>query len=202
MREQRLIIERILDGSEEAWRDFVIEHESLLRATIARYVDDDEARADIFAGVLAKLRDGRLGSWDGRSTLRTWLWAVARNACRDWYRGERGTRHVLGILGDLPPLSARFFRLYYLERLQLHEIVDALRLEFGESVDCLDLIEARDRVESVARRRGLGPLLERLLFPVPFAPRREPAGAPPVLLGDRELLRRAFADLALSLIHI
>ncbi|MBN1885873.1 MAG: sigma-70 family RNA polymerase sigma factor [Candidatus Krumholzibacteriota bacterium] len=193
------LIERIRSGDDGAWRSFVSAHAPLIRATIARFVDGDEARADLFAETLAKLRGGGLASWRGRSTLGTWLWAVTRNICRDWYRSERGTRHVLQAVRDLAPVEARFFRLFYLQRLQMHEVMEALRLEFGTEFSWLDLLDVRDRVEAAARDKGLGRLIERLLVPAVLPPPETRAAAPPELLGDRALLRRAFDDLATAI---
>lgn len=67
-------------GDEDAWREFSERFFDFVRTFTQRFVHD-RAAADVADTVIADLwKRGRLAQYDGRSTLRTWLGAVAAHA--------------------------------------------------------------------------------------------------------------------------
>lgn len=67
-------------GDEDAWREFSQRFFDYVRTFTQRFVHD-RAAADVADTIIADLwTRGRLAQYDGRSTLRTWLGAVAAHA--------------------------------------------------------------------------------------------------------------------------
>jgi RNA polymerase sigma-70 factor (ECF subfamily) len=83
MDEDELPISRVLAGDREAFRGLIARHQAAVCATIAalqpRGSDCEDLAQDVF---LAAFR--HLGQFDSlRGSFRTWLLAIARNACRN-----------------------------------------------------------------------------------------------------------------------
>lgn len=76
-------------GDDEAWREFRERYFEYIRAFTKRFVHG-RAAADVADDVIADLwQRGRLAQFDGRSTLRTWLGAVAAHAAINAGKVER-----------------------------------------------------------------------------------------------------------------
>ncbi len=158
------LVARILAGDEGAWSAFVVEYSPRIRATMLRYVRDPETIENLYVELLGKLKQGKLARFDFRSSLSTWLFVVARNHCRDYYRSTRGVRHVLTAVSSLGPREKRFFTLHYLDGLSLPETFESLRAE-RRDLTYLDLFELRESVRTVVAEKHLGRVLDRLLSP-------------------------------------
>ncbi len=166
------LVKKILDGEEKAWHEFVETHTPYIRNIIAGYAGDRELAADLFTSLLEKLVTEKLSGFKGKSTLKTWLFIVTGNHCRDHFRSENGIRHVKKAAAGLCRLDRRFFELFYLDGLQFGEVIESLRLEMGKEITFLDLFEADRRVGAHMAGQKLGRLLDKLL-----ACRRSPGRA-------------------------
>ncbi len=95
--EDMALVRRCLAGDEEAWRRVVDEHRPRMIHLAARVLRASAA-ADTVDGAIADLWERRkLALYQGRSTLATWLGAVAINAALNALRaaGARGERTVV-----------------------------------------------------------------------------------------------------------
>jgi RNA polymerase sigma-70 factor, ECF subfamily len=79
--EQRLL-EAARGGDEQAFRRIVERHRALLHAHCYRMLGSVEDADDALQDTLVRAWRG-LPGFDGRSALRTWLYAIATNVCRD-----------------------------------------------------------------------------------------------------------------------
>jgi RNA polymerase sigma factor (sigma-70 family) len=165
MDDERLLVRRILSGDDRAWHDFLEIYAPFLQRVIHRYIVDAETGRDLFVSLLEKLKTKKLSSFDGNSSLTTWLFIVAKNHCRDYYRSTKGVRHIMSALEDLASLDRRYFQLLYLERMPLREVYASLRLEVGDVLSFLDLIECEERIRKMIERKKLGNVLDKLLNP-------------------------------------
>lgn len=183
MEDELLLVEAIVSGDIDAWHWFVEEFTPYLRKTIGRYVKDHEVAHDLYVSLLEKLKKEKLKRFSGRSTLSTWLFIVARNHCRDYFRSSKGVRHILSALKDLDKLDRRFFELHYLQGFPIHEVLESLRLEMGKGISYMDLISCKERIKRKVAEKKLGKLLDRLLHPGQRAqlPSREEASYYPEL---------------------
>lgn len=77
---------RVLDGSEEAWHEFIDCYTGLLRHAIRRFVRDQDDAASIYVSVLERLYRGQLAQFKGEARFGTWLVFVARHAALDHRR--------------------------------------------------------------------------------------------------------------------
>lgn len=197
------LICRILDDDIDAWHRFIDVYTPYMKATIHRYSEDEDLAADLYVSLLAKLREGKLAVFSGRSTLPTWLVAVTINHCRDYFRSLKGTKHILTALRDLSAPTRRVFKLFYLQRLPLQAVYEAMRVEAGPAFSYPDLLESMERIRKRVTERKLGKILDRLLRPEVYGTGSErravTADSPPTHLllsysplPDRNLERKDF----------
>jgi len=156
--EAKCLVGAIARGDVSAWHRFVDAYAGLVHVVVRRYLAfaSDDDRRDLFVEILRKLRVGALETFDGRSSLATWLYIYARSRCIDLLRTSnlRPTRPARW--KTLSKLERRVFRLYWLERLAQVEIVRLL-CEEGHPVtldtlgSVLEGLEAR--MGERARRR-------------------------------------------------
>jgi DNA-directed RNA polymerase specialized sigma24 family protein len=165
MLDERTLIDRIRAGDTDAWHTFIERYSPRIRKTIHRYIDDPEVERDLYASLLEKLDGGKLERFDGRASLSTWLFAVARNHCRDYYRSAKGIRHVFTAIEGLGDAERRFFKLHYLQGLSLQATFESMRTEAGGGISYLDIFDYREAVRKVVAGKHLGRLLDRLLRP-------------------------------------
>ncbi len=165
MDEEALLVRDILAGDDRAWHRFVETYAPFLKRVIYHYVQDDELLGNLFVTLLEKLRNNKLRRFSGRSSLKTWLFIVAKNHCRDYFRSRSGVRHVLSALEDLEDMDRRFFKLFYMEHMPLREVHSSLGLEFGDTLSYLDLLECDERIRKRLSERKLGNIPDKLLNP-------------------------------------
>ncbi len=170
MDEESLLVRDILAGDLNAWHRFVETHETFLKRVIHQYVQDEELLDGLFVTLLEKLRKNKLRRFSGRSSLKTWLFIVAKNHCRDYFRSKSGIRHILSALEELEQLDRRFFKLFYMEHLSLREVHSSLGLEFGEGLSYIDLLECDERIRKRLAEKNLGNVPDKLLNPTRFIP--------------------------------
>jgi RNA polymerase sigma factor (sigma-70 family) len=163
MDEELLLVQHVLSGDERAWHHFIENYTPFLKKVIHRYVQDDELLLNLFVTLLEKLKKEKLRRFNGRSTLRTWLFIVTKNHCRDYFRSNSGVRHILSALEGMEHLDRRFFKLLYLEHVPLREVYASLRLEIGDTLSYIDLLECDERVRKRLKAKNLGNIPDKLL---------------------------------------
>ena len=177
MDDERALIKRILPSDTDAWQTFIEIYSPCIRKAIERHVKDPELASDLYVNLLEKLKTSKLGRFDSRSSLSTWLFVVARNHCRDFYRSTNGVRHLLTALKGLGDAERRFFKLHYIQGLSLQETFESMRLEAGGSISYLDIFDYRETIKSAIAAKHLGRLLDRLLRPESELMTLAPGGA-------------------------
>jgi DNA-directed RNA polymerase specialized sigma24 family protein len=165
MDDEQILIARIISGDQEAWTEFLGSYSALIQKTIARFVRNEEVARDLYATLLQKLRNGKLERFDYRSKLSTWLFVVARNHCRDYYRSTKGVRCLMTAIEGLGRAERRFFTLYYVERLSLPQVFQSMRLEFGNPFTYLGIADCMETIRRTLAQRKLGRMVDRLLRP-------------------------------------
>ncbi|MCX5752452.1 MAG: hypothetical protein NTW97_02265 [Candidatus Krumholzibacteria bacterium] len=163
--DESVLVERILSGDDEAWKAFCETYSPIIQRSIRRYVKDEESARDLYVSLLEKLKKGTLGSYRGASTLAAWLFAVARNHCRDYFRSASGVRHVMGMLKGMRPEERRFFELYYIQGMSMNEAYESMRSETGGAVSRVDVIECDEAIRRRIAKKQLAKLTGRLLRP-------------------------------------
>lgn len=90
LNDERLLVERCLEGDQRALRDFVERFQGLLYGVCLRILGDrheaEDAAQESFVRALR-----HLDRWDSQRTLRPWLLTIAANRCRSRLR-QRGHR--------------------------------------------------------------------------------------------------------------
>lgn len=165
MDEDSLLVQQILSGDDYAWHRFVENYAPFLKRVIHRYVQDDELLRNLFVTLLEKLKNEKLRRFSGRSSLRTWLFIVAKNHCRDYFRSRSGVRHILTALEGMKHIDRRFFQLLYLEHMPLRGVHSSLRFEFGDTLTYVDLLECDERIRKQLNAKKLGKVPDKLLNP-------------------------------------
>lgn len=159
------LVSRINAGDDEAWKIFCEIYSPAIERAIRRYVHDREAARDLYVSLLEKLRNGKLGSFNATSTLTAWLFIVTRNHCKDYYRSASGVRHVMGMLKGLRPVERRFFVLFYIQGLSLHEAYESLRSETGGEIQYHAVLECDEAIRRRIAKKSLEKLTSGLLRP-------------------------------------
>jgi DNA-directed RNA polymerase specialized sigma24 family protein len=165
MEEESLLVQHILSGDDNAWQHFVETYTPYMKRLIYRYVQNDELAGNLYVTLLEKLKKEKLRRFSGRSSLQTWLFIVTKNHCRDYFRSRSGVRHILSALDKLEHIDRRFFKLLYMERMPLREVYSSLRLEFGDTLSYVDLLDCDERVRKQLERKKLGNIPDKLLNP-------------------------------------
>jgi RNA polymerase sigma-70 factor (ECF subfamily) len=80
--QEHRLLEAARGGDEDAFRQIVDRHRGLLHAHCYRMLGSVHDADDALQDTLVKAWRG-LPGFDGRSALRTWLYAIATNVCRD-----------------------------------------------------------------------------------------------------------------------
>ena len=147
--QDRALVQAVLDGSTEAWHEFVRQYERLILAVIHRYVPRrhmDEART-LYAKVLESLYRTKLATYEGRASLSTWVVLVTRSAVVDDLRQRLGGRELYATLKALPPLERDVFQRYYVEGLSFGGVRRIVRDE-GALLSTERLLEVLRQLEA------------------------------------------------------
>jgi RNA polymerase sigma-70 factor, ECF subfamily len=100
------LVARLLDGDEGAFASLVRRHHAAMVAVAAAYVGGDRAVAEEVAqdAWLGMLR--QLGRFEGRSSLRTWLFRILVNTAKTRGRRERRSVPFSALAGPEEPAVA------------------------------------------------------------------------------------------------
>lgn len=122
-----MLLERYLDGDDDAFGQLVACYEEKLFAFIARMTGDAHLAEDVFQQVFIKVAKNA-AAFDGRASFSTWLYRIARNATLDELR-RRARRP--GDTGGLEPESMQLADDQApspLDRLATEELASQIRL--------------------------------------------------------------------------
>jgi RNA polymerase sigma-70 factor (ECF subfamily) len=155
--------------SPAAFTDFYRRRAEPLLVFFARRVCDAELALDLTAETFARAYEGRASfrGGDDPDAAGAWLYGIARNLLRDWYRRGRCERTALGRLGvEPPPLAdaelARIEELAGLEPLR-GAVAAGLRELSGEQREALRLRVVEELpYPEVAARLGLSEQTTRM----------------------------------------
>lgn len=101
---------RCAEGDQGGLEELVDEHYSAVLNFVYRFSGSRDRAQDLAQEVFLKAL-GAIGRFDGRSSLRTWLFTIAANCARDSLRRRKRQREVIPdeggetVLSELPDLS-------------------------------------------------------------------------------------------------
>ena len=85
------LVERLLDGDEEAFEALIEEHHRGMVNLAKAFVVDESAAEEVVQETWTAVIDG-LDGFEGRSSLKTWIFSILTNLARK--RGEKDSRSV------------------------------------------------------------------------------------------------------------
>lgn len=139
-----------------AWAEFLESHSPLILQVVRLFERDPDQIAECFLYVcqeLSRHRFRRLLRFNpaGPATFSTWLRAVVRNLCFDWYRKEFGRHRIFQAVARLPALDREVFGCVFEQGLLREETFLSLRQRFPN-------LTREETEESLARlHRSLTP---------------------------------------------
>lgn len=168
------LVESILAGNVAAWQLFLERYLAVVTGAMRSSLFDDDDVRSTAVDLFADLHDGGLRSYQGRSSLATWLFLIARNHAADTLRRRYGRREMPRGLRGLDTLHQEAFKLYHVEGLSFATVLRRLRLldpmlDDDRLIDVLALISDRLQDRSLRRvhydlaARSLGSVSGRLL---------------------------------------
>ena len=117
--QERELLETAREGSEDAYRRLVEPHRSELHAHCYRMLGSVQDAEDALQEALVRAWRG-LPKFEGRSSLRSWLYRIATNECLDVI-AERPRRALP--MGDVPSGETAWVGPYPDERLALGDVL-------------------------------------------------------------------------------
>ena len=171
-RAEASLVERAIEGDERALREIYRTHQRQVRAHLYRLLGEDSEVDDLLQTVFARAFNA-LDRFEGKSTLRTWLYRITANTThnllRKRYRTERirtafgrfvnaaGPRvetsrveardEAARALRSINPELQEVFILYHYEGLTLQEISDILERPISTIGDRLTRARKRLKVQ-------------------------------------------------------
>ena len=148
--EDLALIREIEAGSTVHWHALVDRYAGLIYSVIRRQLfaeDEDEIR-DVFTEVLDALYRGKLGEFEGRSELSTWLIVISRGKAMDYLRRRDGRRKLPKAHDQLTPLEQEVFRLHHVEGLAFDAVIHTLA-SAGQRVTADDVANAVIRIDTL-----------------------------------------------------
>jgi RNA polymerase sigma-70 factor (ECF subfamily) len=101
------LIERCLEGDQQAWETIVRQHWRKVFNVAYKFVGKHDEAEDLAQDIFLKIFKS-LQTFDRRANFQTWLISVSRNLCIDHYRSVRKERETIDRdvdPGDLSPTS-------------------------------------------------------------------------------------------------
>jgi RNA polymerase sigma factor (sigma-70 family) len=140
------------DAAPQAWAEFLEVYSGLLFQTVRLVEADPDDVAGCFVFVceqLSRNRFHRLRKFQpgGPASFPTWMRAVTRRLCVDWYRSQSGRAQVFDSIAGLSALDREVFRCVHQNGASLDEAL----LELGARFDGLTGEQVSESVESIQR---------------------------------------------------
>ncbi|HMB69521.1 MAG TPA: sigma-70 family RNA polymerase sigma factor [bacterium] len=140
----------------EAWQELVGRYSGIVQAVIRRHLrsrDEDDLLA-IYVDVLVGLHGGRLATFEGRSSLTSWLALIARNHTMDHLRALYGRREIPKGVRELGDVDREVYRLFHEEGHGFRAIKHQLAGN-GRRMSTDDLLESLRRIDGALDGRVL-----------------------------------------------
>jgi RNA polymerase sigma-70 factor (ECF subfamily) len=152
-----------------AYEELMRRHDRLMFGVCLRLVGNRQDAEDITQDVMLKLFS-KLHSFEGRSSLKTWLVRVTRNASMDWLKKKAISRrytdalahepqeestivyeenHVIGLLKELSPSDREILTLRFVADMSLLEISETTELSL--SATKMRLYRAIERLQELVK---------------------------------------------------
>ncbi len=103
------LIQDVKNGDKKAFEEIMVRHEKFLMKIVVRMTRDMDAAEDIVQDSFIKAYK-RLHLFEGRSSLRSWLYQIALNTTRNRFR--KGSREVIGTDGMDIAVEGEMEKLY------------------------------------------------------------------------------------------
>ncbi len=151
-----------------AYEELMRRYDRLIFSICLRLVGNRQDAEDITQDTMLKLFS-KLGSFEGRSSFKTWLVRVTRNACKDWLKKRAISKQytdvlaqepqepttieveedrLIGLLKELSPVDRDILTLRFVADFGLAEIAETTGL--GLSATKMRLYRAIERLENLA----------------------------------------------------
>lgn len=151
-----------------AYEELMRRHEKLMFSVCLRLLGNRQDAEDITQDVMLKIFS-KLHGFEGRSSFKTWLVRVTRNACKDWLKKRAISKHysealanepqehstveyeedrLIGLLKHLSPTDREVLTLRFVADLSLQEIAEMTELSL--SATKMRLYRAIDRLQELA----------------------------------------------------
>ncbi|MDH3621431.1 MAG: sigma-70 family RNA polymerase sigma factor [Gammaproteobacteria bacterium] len=151
-----------------AYEELMRRHDRLMFGVSLRLVGNRQDAEDITQDVMLKIFS-KLNSFEGRSSFKTWMIRVTRNACKDWLKKRAISKQysqalanepqehstieyeedrLIGLLKDLSPADREVLTLRFVADLSLQEISETTDLSL--SATKMRLYRAIDRLQELA----------------------------------------------------
>src|SRR5512139_3188540 len=131
-----LLIERCLQGDQQAWEQIVRQYWRRVFNVAYKFVGRHDEAEDLTQDVFLKVFRS-LGTFDRRANFQTWLVSVSRNLCIDHYRSVRKERETIDRdvnADDLSPVSTEVGPHLALERRDLAQELRRALQQLPESL--------------------------------------------------------------------
>lgn len=151
-----------------AYEELMRRYEKLMFSVCLRLLGNRQDAEDITQDVMLKIFS-KLNSFEGRSSYKTWMVRVTRNACKDWLKKRAISKHysealanepqeqstieyeedrLIGLLKELSPTDREILTLRFVADLSLQEISETTELSL--SATKMRLYRAIDRLQELA----------------------------------------------------
>jgi len=192
------------DAAPQAWMEFLEVYSGLLLQVVQLFEADPDDVAECFVFVceqLSRNRFHRLRKFrpGGPASFPTWMRAVTRRLCVDWYRSQSGRAQIFGSIAGLCALDRDVFRCAHQNGASLDEAFLELSARFdgltreqvGESAERIQRsLTPRQRWLLSTRKRQFEPLEAALLDDTRASLDRlqDPAPGPEAMAVERQRL--------------
>ena len=126
------VIGRLLEAlgsvdAESAWTDFLRIYSDTVYGVVRTFARDADQMGDCFLFVCERLAANnyrRLRAFrpDGKAQFSTWLRAVVRNLCLDWYRSKYGRRGLFRSIASRDTVDQEIFAAIFLRGASVYEL--------------------------------------------------------------------------------
>ena len=138
------------DAAESAWTDFLAIYSETIFGVVKVFTRDADQSSDCFLFVCERLaaktyRRLRVFEPNGRAQFSTWLRAVVRNLCLDWYRSKYGRRGLFRSIASRDAIDQEIFVAMF----HRADSIDQIWLDLSRRGYSLDYSEIEGRVEQL-----------------------------------------------------
>ena len=144
---------------EKTWTTFVQKHTRLILAVIHKQVHDYDEAMEVYTYVLDKLKEKnctKLNDYYEKSrnyNFEIWIAVVVRNCCIDWIRQQKGRKHLLKCIEELPPLDQCIFHYIYQCRYSYDSVFELLNNKHGIKISFEEMCSHIDQLDDKLQQK-------------------------------------------------